>query len=555
MNIQKRFFLLVSALLICAAAACASGPAQPTEQLEISPTPPASTTTGPASLFLVSGRCAACHDNLIDSSGMNYSYFSLWSGSMHANAARDPYFLATVRAEIDHHQDLKAVIETTCATCHFPMARADTAAGGQPAAILDNGYYDPANPNHAEGIDGVSCSLCHQVTAEGLGQPTSFSGGYTIDLKTPPGERTLYGPFTLADQWQQVKHQATGYTAEQADHLNTPEFCASCHTLHTPMVDSTGKPSGQTFPEQMQYPEWQNSFYQGKMTCQSCHMPTLSTDQKISIVGGDNRPQINQHTFLGGNSFMMTVFKDSSEPLQVGTSAENLQAAAARTVEFLQSRVGQIEAAGSLENNTLTVKVKLNSSVGHKFPSGFPSRRAWIHLAVADSSGKVIFESGQWDENGRILQNDNDLDAAKFEPHYDLINSPEQVQIYEAVMGDGEGRVTTELIQANSYLKDNRLLPGGFNKEQAAAEIRVAGEAAQDATFTGGSDALTYQINTTGASGPFTVTVQWAFQTIGYRWAENVAAAESAEAQALRGYIQKTANQPVIVQEKKIEVQ
>ena len=38
------------------------------------------------------------------------------------------------------------------------------------------------------------------------------------------------------------------------------------------------------------------------------------------------------------------------------------------------------------------------------------------------------------------------------------------------------------------YLKDNRLLPRGFDKTTAAAEIGVYGGAAADADFGGGGD-------------------------------------------------------------------
>ena len=60
---------------------------------------------------------------------------------------------------------------------------------------------------------------------------------------------------------------------------------------------------------------------------------------------------------------------------------------------------------------------------GHKFPIGLPSRRAWLHVAVSDTGGDIIFESGRPLEDGSIDGNDADINLADFEPHYDVITS------------------------------------------------------------------------------------------------------------------------------------
>ena len=77
---------------------------------------------------------------------------------------------------------------------------------------------------------------------------------------------------------------------------------------------------------------------------------------------------------------------------------------------------------------------------GHKLPTAYPSRRAWLHVVVRDASGAVVFESGAMNPDGSIQGNDNDADAAKFEPHYDEIRSADQVQIYESIIGGREWR-------------------------------------------------------------------------------------------------------------------
>ena len=46
------------------------------------------------------------------------------------------------------------------------------------------------------------------------------------------------------------------------------------------------------------------------------------------------------------------------------------------------------------------------------------------------------------------------------------------MQIYESIMGTPAGAPTTGLLQATQYLKDNRLLPRGFDKRTAAPRDR-----------------------------------------------------------------------------------
>jgi hypothetical protein len=166
--------------------------------------------------------------------------------------------------------------------------------------------------------------------------------------------------------------------------------------------------------------------------------------------------------------------------------------------------------------------VDVRNLTGHKLPSGYPSRRAWLHVTVRDSRGQAIFESGAVDPNGSIRGNDNDADALKFEPHYLEIRRPEDVQIYESIIADPQGQPTTGLLRATQFVKDNRLLPRGFAKATADADIAVHGAALQDPDFTDAGDRIRYAVETRGASGPFSVDVELRYQPIGFRWAANL---------------------------------
>jgi hypothetical protein len=65
-------------------------------------------------------------------------------------------------------------------------------------------------------------------------------------------------------------------------------------------------------------------------------------------------------------------------------------------------------------------------------------------------------------KKGAIQGNDSDVDRARYEPHSRKIRRPDEVQIYESVIGDQAGVPTTGLLTAVRFLKDNRLLPRGF---------------------------------------------------------------------------------------------
>jgi hypothetical protein len=141
---------------------------------------------------------------------------------------------------------------------------------------------------------------------------------------------------------------------------------------------------------------------------------------------------------------------------------------------------------------------------------------------VADKNGDVIFESGNHDNEGRIIGCDADYDAAAYEPHYDIISQYDQVQVYESVMQDFEGNVTYTLLKGAAYAKDNRLLPPGFDIENAVTNIAIHGKAANDSNFMAGSDRVEYRIDTGGKSGPYTIEVELLYQTISYRFVQDL---------------------------------
>jgi hypothetical protein len=211
-----------------------------------------------------------------------------------------------------------------------------------------------------------------------------------------------------------------------------------------------------------------------------------------------------------------------------------------RTREYLETSAARLSTEARVSGQSFVVDVAVANLAGHKLPTAYPSRRAWLHLTVTDDAGRVVFESGAVRPDGSIVGNDNDSNASSYEPHYELIEQADQVQIYEPILVDSGDRVTTGLLSGVRYVKDNRILPPGFDKHTAAADIGVFGAAAGDDDFIAGGDRVRYRIPLGGLS-PWTVDVRLWYQTIGFRWAENLKRYDAAETNRFVSYYAENA--------------
>ncbi len=508
-------------------------------------------------LFATSQHCIACHSKVHAPNGEDISIGYQWRASIMANSSRDPYWHAGVRRETMDHPAAKAVIEDTCSTCHMPMQRFQARAEGGSGEVLR--YLDSirtgvaaiepeaeleaaADPKATLAADGVSCTVCHQIKRDNFGMESSFDGGFVIDVQKPLEQRELFGRFDVDRGRTTAMHSVTGFTPTQATHLQEAELCASCHTLMTRALDNLGNPAG-TLPEQVPYQEWLRSDYAKTNTCQSCHMPKVAEESPVTSVLGKTHPDVSRHVFVGGNAFMLRILKDHRDELGVAAQADELEASAQRTEQQLATLTAAVEVRNVRRaDGRLDFDVAVQNKSGHKLPTAYPARRAWLHVVVRDAGGAVVFESGAPRADGSIAGNDNDADATKFEPHYSRITSADQVQIYESIMGDYADHVTTGLLFGTHYLKDNRLLPRGFAKANAPREVAVQGAAVDDADFIGGSDSVAYSIPLTNAAGPLNVTAELLFQSIGYRWAQNLRSYDAPEPQRFVRLYEQHAN-------------
>jgi hypothetical protein len=256
---------------------------------------------------------------------------------------------------------------------------------------------------------------------------------------------------------------------------------------------------------------------------------------------------MHRHVFVGGNFLMEQILIDHRDELAVSAQPEVLQTANNRTSEFVRTQSARLNLLDLRKSaDDLSFVVKVENLTGHKLPTAYPSRRVWLHVTVRDTSGRTIFESGALNPDGSITGNDNDADPLRFEPHYTEITSPDQVEIFEPILGDSQGHVTTGLLSAVRYLKDNRILPTGFDKHTAEHDIAVVGAALDDPNFAGGSASVRYAIKSAQA-GPYKIRVELVYQPIGFRWAHNLEPYKAAEPQRFVAYYEQASRKSAIV--------
>ncbi len=473
--------------------------------------------------FQTSDRCLACHNSLVNAAGQDVSIGFHWRASIMANSSHDPYWQASARREVIDHREAQDQIEDECSVCHMPITRYEAKLRGKTGEIFANLPIRTDRTEHRQAADGVSCSVCHQITKEKLGTRESFNGGFVVNGPDADGRHVEYGPFDIQQGLQHIMRTSTqGYRPERGDHIRESDLCGTCHTLITTARGPGGRAIG-ALPEQMPYPEWLHSDYRDKQSCQNCHMPEIKGRVQISRVLGEEREGARLHSFLGGNFFMLRLLNRYRGELSVSALPAELTDNAAATAKFLETQAASVRIENvSAQGGRLQADVVVRNKNGHKLPTAFPSRRAWLHFVVRELNGRTVFESGALNADGSISGNDNDADPLRYEPHYSEIRSADQVEIYESILGDAHGQVTTGLLNGVRYLKDNRLLPDGFDKNTADAEIAVVGDALNDPCFTGGGHRVRYSAALGAATGPFTIEAELWYQPIGYRWANNL---------------------------------
>ncbi len=458
--------------------------------------------TQPGLLSAIEGNeaCSNCHTGSTnDETQMAYP---TWSGSMMANAARDPMFWAAVDVA---NRDVPGVGDY-CIRCHAPNAwlsgrvRKDGNGGfvnGANGCLLqgDHDNFDGKGNDYS----GIGCQFCHRIAPTGpVGQPVlTFNANIWFDDAlncTANGQNAggpcRRGPYRYPDSTPTgVINAPHGW--QQDSSYQGSAYCGTCHNVSTPdtsngplktLILNNGTDTGVPFPLDRTYSEWLKSDYSDTLfrdgtensgpstgsafgeTCQSCHMrnSTQTTARACSLTGpGTRTNNLAVHEFAGANGFMVRVLKSL-----YGTQLDR-EAAFDRTLAFINDNLTNRSAriALSLQTlspaaTTLNASVRVTNLTGHKLPAGYgEGRRMWINLVARDANNTIIFESGA------------------YEPASATLSTGNQLKVYETLQGVWQrfgntgvcvlqenvtNRKLFNMVLNNCIAKDNRIPPLGF---------------------------------------------------------------------------------------------
>lgn len=493
--------------------------------------------------FAASGKCGGCHGHdpagfaMITASGEDVNIADDWAGTMMANSAKDPFWRAKVSHEILINPLEQSNIENTCTRCHAPLGRFEAEYTNQLPYSIDSMINDSI------ALDGVSCSACHQQQDTLIGN--NFSGNLHYVKKHVYGQFTniFAGPMQFFD----------GFTPSYGAHIDTAGLCGACHTLITNTHDLAGNPTGGHFIEQATYHEWKNSTYSVvNKTCQSCHIPRI--DEPIDLATNypflSGKQPFGKHHLIGGNAFMLKLMKDNMAAISATCNPSNYDTTIARTTRYLRDSTMDMTVIQTARTvDTVYYDVDLKNKAGHKFPSGYPSRIAWVQFVVTDNMNDTLYQSGLLDANGNIIGRD-----PGFEPHHNVCYTNNDVQIYEMVMGDVNNNPTTVLERADTCLKDNRFVPKGFSTSHASYDSTMIIGVNNDPDFNysgpvegTGEDIVHYHVFINGYGGPLNISSTVYYQSVPRAWLQEMFALSSTEIDTFKTMYNNANQTPMVV--------
>ncbi len=506
----------------------------------------------------------------------NISPFGEWGASMMGLAGRDPVFQAQRESETLTYPSVKDEIDNTCYTCHGVMGKRQLDID-RPGTLFTHKHFLATSGADAiyGGLarDGISCLACHRMTPDGLGTQASFTGNFKVT-----GAQTVFGPFK--DVITFPMQNSVGMTPKHGEAISDPAMCGSCHVVETEILNKNVTYNRSTFDkqpkshEQTTYLEWLNSRFQTKaapgpgatpQTCQQCHMPRTVNGQPITTnianiedntyVDATGKPfpntapaaditmqprsEFGRHTFVGANVFVLEMFKQFNAQLGLTVDQKSgdpnydttnfsvqprLELAIAETTKQVQSQSASVTIRTVRKTaNGLDVDVQVINKTGHKFPSGVGFRRAFIEFTAMDATGKIIWSSGRSTDKGVLIDDDGAPLATEFsktnwQPHWRIISGSKYAQIYEVRTKDLQGLLTTSFFGLATQVKDNRLMPGGWNANGPYASWTVPVAVPMSASpgyYNGaGSDLVTYRMPAAIASRVKQVRAVLQYQSI-----------------------------------------
>ena len=120
-------------------------------------------------------------------------------------------------------------------------------------------------------------------------------------------------------------------------------------------------------------------------------------------------------------------------------------------------------------------------------------RRAFLTFEVLDANGDDLWVSGRTSPTGVLVGPDGRPIAGEFmwknecrpmtsaeqtfQPHYQTVARQDQAQIYQELIRDPRGKLTTSFLSLANVVKDNRLLPRGWTPTVELARREGLGSA------------------------------------------------------------------------------
>ena len=504
-------------------------------------------------LFAGSGKCVGCHGydpeglTSTDEEGNDVNVSDAWAATMMANSAKDPFWRAKVSHEVSVNPSHQEELESTCTKCHAPLGRFNAYHNGQTSYTIAEMDMDSL------ALDGVSCSACHQLDTAAMG--LSFSGNLVYDTT-----KTIIGPYP--NPFASPMQGLVGFDVIHSDKISTSLSCATCHTLITQSTNLDGEYTGNEFIEQATYHEWTNSIYDQDATrqeCQHCHVPRIEDEVALaldySFIGG--RSPFGKHEFSGANIFMLKLMQNNIEELGINASSVNYDSTIARTERLLQDCtlvLDLIELDRTVDSVYYSLEIK--NKAGHKFPSGYPSRRASVQFIVKNDVGDTLFFNGKFDDEYEVIGH-----SSPYETHHTHIRNEEDVQIYEMVFADINGDKSTILERGYSILKDNRLAPIGFTSSHISYDtVAVYGAALSDNNFNlnngiegSGSDIIYFTVGLNSYTGPLNTRARIYYQTAPPAWMTEMFDYETDEILAFKNMFDNADRSPFLIAEARLD--
>lgn len=510
--------------------------------------------------FLTSDQCTSCHNatatltparsdapNMLyyldhsspnkNPKSVNLSPNGEWRFSMMGLAGRDPIFFSQLNSETTLHANLrtepgKPFIENLCLHCHGVMGQRQYHADTGKLFTREQ-LQDLDSPYGALARDGISCTVCHRISADGLGTKETYTGNFRVG----PADH-MNGPFE--NPLKLPMKNALGMKPEHAEQITSSGLCGSCHTISLPVFRANGEPvmtegedgwQQKTFDEQTTFLEWQNSRFADNgpipESCQHCHMPSTflhdgvesrplaykmaniedktfpavdhrAPDDKLTL---QTRSDYRRHLLLGINVFALEMFKQFRTELGLYTPDPKhgianpdpmMDTAIDQGTDLIaKTKTADVKILSVIrKRNAWQVDVQVVNKAGHSFPSGVGFRRAFLNFQMLGEEGRVVWASGNVASNGSnplgglkgviVDESGNPLPTEiftpsqqRFEPHYwakNPIIRQDQAQIYEELVTNPEGYLTTSFIALDKKVKDNRLQPQGWSTNGPSAE-------------------------------------------------------------------------------------